>query len=570
MAEGQSPLEELKAGSRLLRGEIARELEDASPSFSKDSVQLLKHHGIYQQDDRDARKVARAEGKSGKHYIMMVRTRVPGGRMTAEQLLAELALADRWGNGTLRLTTRQSIQHHGVLKGDLRDLIRGIHEADLTTLAACGDVVRNVMCCPAPFASPLHRQIGQLCEELAEHFKPRTPAYREIWLEDTATGERHSVSGGEEEPIYGRAYLPRKFKIAVGFCHDNCIDLYTHDLGFLAVVRDESIVGYNVLVGGGQGVTPSRKDTFPALGKKMAFVTPEEAVQVAEAIVAVQRDHGNRADRKRARLKYLIHDWGLDKFREEVEKRLGRALWGPWDDDVFEVDDHIGWHPQGDGRWFYGLNIENGRIADRDPVRLKSAIEAICRELTPGVRLTAHQSLLFTDLDDRQCQELMSILKAHHVPTSESISEVRRWSMACVAWPTCGLAITESERALPGVLDELEVELAKLGLQREAFTIRMTGCPNGCARPYNSDIGIVGKARDKYTLLVGGQRLGKRLNFIHREMVPRDEIVSTLVPLFVFFKAEREEGETFGDFCHRQGNDRLLQFADDYRHGRVS
>ncbi len=571
MAPGQSPLEVLKESSRFLRGEIARELAEDTDSFSKDSVQLLKHHGTYQQDDRDARQAARAEGRPGKKFIMMVRTRVPGGVMTAEQFLAELELADLLGEGTIRLTTRQSIQHHGVPKGNLRELIRRIHQAGLTTLAACGDVVRNVMACPAPFESPLHGQVGELCQRLAEHFKPRTPAYREIWLQDATTGEKELVSGGEAdvEPIYGPTYLPRKFKIAVGFCHDNCVDLYTHDLGFLAVVRDESVVGYNVVVGGGQGVTPSKKETFPALGKRMAFVTLEEAVEVAEAVVSVQRDHGNREDRKLARLKYLIHRWGLDAFRSEVEKRLGRRLWGPWDDDVFGFDDHLGWHAQGNGRWFYGLNIENGRIADGDPVRLKSALTQICRELAPGIRLTSHQSILFTDLDDEQCQRLISILKSHYVPVSESISNARRWSMACVAWPTCGLAITESERALPGLIDELEVELAKLGLSNEAFTIRMTGCPNGCARPYNSDIGIVGKARDKYTLLVGGQRLGKRLNFIHKEMVPRDEIVSSLVPLFVFFKLEREEGETFGDFCHRQGNERLLRFADDYRHGRV-
>ncbi len=571
MAEGQSPLEALKASSQFLRGRIADELAEATDAFSKDSAQLLKHHGTYQQDDRDARQKARAEGRPGKHYIMMVRTRVPGGLMTADQFAAELALADELGEGTMRLTTRQSIQHHGIVKGNLQQLIQRINQVDLTTLAACGDVVRNVMCCPAPFATPLYQQVQALCLSLAEHFKPRTGAYRDIWLQDEPGGEKTRVGGREPEvePIYGPSYLPRKFKIAVGFCHDNCVDLYTHDLGLLAVVRDDAIVGYNVAVGGGMGVTPSKKETFPALAKRIAFVTPDEVIAVSEAIVAVQRDYGDRSDRKQARLKYLIHRWGLDAFRSKVEERLGRKLVAPWEDEVFGFDDHLGWHPQGNGRWFYGLNVENGRIVDTTDGQLKTAFAKICRELQPGVRITSHQSILFTDLDDEQCHQLTAILKEHRVPMSESISEARRWSMACVAWPTCGLAITESERALPGVVDQLEVELAKLGLSGEPFTIRMTGCPNGCARPYNADIGIVGKARDKYTLFVGGQLLGKRLNFIHKEMVPRVELVSTLVPLFVFFKHEREEGETFGDFCHRQGNERLLRFADDYRHGRA-
>lgn len=567
MSEGLSPLEELKSSSRFLRGTIPAELAEATDAFSKDAVQLLKHHGTYQQDDRDARQAARAEGRPGKRYIMMVRTRVPGGVMTADQFATELDLCNELGNGTLRLTTRQSIQHHGVVKGKLRELIQRINQVQLTTLAACGDVVRNVMCCPAPYQSKMYGQVQQLCKRLAEHFKPRTRAYHEIWLQDEAGGEKTRVDGLEEEtePIYGPSYLPRKFKIAIGFCHDNCSDLYTHDLGLLAVVRDDEIVGYNVAVGGGMGVTPSKKNTFPALGKRMAFVEPHQVVDVAEAVVTVQRDHGNRADRKVARLKYLIHEWGIDRFRSAVENRLGRALSDPWEDEVFGFDDHLGWHAQGDGKWFYGLNIENGRIADWPHLQLKSALTRICRDLKPGIRLTSHQSILFTDLDDAQSHELTALLKCHHVPTSESLSMARRWSMACVAWPTCGLAITESERALPGIIDELEVELAKLGLSQEQFTIRMTGCPNGCARPYNADIGIVGKARDKYTLFVGGQLLGKRLNFIHKEMVPRDELVPSLVPLFVFFKRDREDGESFGDFCHRQGNDRLLAFADEYR-----
>ncbi len=579
MSQPLSPVERIKAESHYLRGSIPEELVQSTDAFSKDAVQLLKHHGIYQQDDRDARKAARAAGKPGKHYIMMVRTAVPGGIMTADQLLAEIELGDMLGNGTIRLTTRQSIQHHGIPKGDLRDLIARIHQARLSTLAACGDVVRNVMCCPAPFKSPIYAEVQQLGQQIARHFLPRTKAYCEIWLQDTESGEKTLVGSvgatdigddrpdvgshahAEIEPIYGSSYLPRKFKIGIGFCHDNCIDVYTHDVGLIAVLRDEELIGYNVLVGGGMGVTPSNKATFPALAKRMAFVEPDQVIETVEAVVKVQRDHGNRADRKTARLKYLIHRWGMVKFRGVVEERLGRRLPVPVDDDVFGFDDHLGWHEDGGGRWFYGLNIENGRIADTESEQLKSALRAICRDVAPGIRLTAHQSILLTDIDDAGKRQVEEILRRHGVRTSESISTVRRWSMACVAWPTCGLAITESERALPGVIDQLETVLADLGLDQEIFTVRMTGCPNGCARPYNADIALVGKARDRYTVFVGGQRLGKRLNFILADLVPRDRIVPLLKPLFEHFKSNREAEESFGDYCHRLGYDRLAEIA---------
>ena len=579
MSQPLSPVERIKAESHYLRGSIPEELAQSTDAFSKDAVQLLKHHGIYQQDDRDARKAARAAGKPGKHYIMMVRTAIPGGIMTADQLLAEIELGDLLGNGTIRLTTRQSIQHHGIPKGDLRELIARIHQARLSTLAACGDVVRNVMCCPAPFKSPIYAEVQQLGQQIARHFLPRTKAYCEIWLQDAESGEKTLVGSvgktdvgddrpddgshahAEIEPIYGSSYLPRKFKIGIGFCHDNCIDVYTHDVGLIAVLRDEELIGYNVLVGGGMGVTPSNKATFPALAKRMAFVEPDRVIETVEAVVKVQRDHGNRADRKTARLKYLIHRWGMVKFRGVVEERLGRRLPVPVDDDVFGFDDHLGWHEDGGGRWFYGLNIENGRIADTESEQLKSALHAICRDVAPGVRLTAHQSILLTDIDDAGKRQVEEILRRHGVRTSESISTVRRWSMACVAWPTCGLAITESERALPGVIDQLETVLAELGLDQEIFTVRMTGCPNGCARPYNADIALVGKARDRYTVFVGGQRLGKRLNFILADLVPRDRIVPLLKPLFEHFKANREADESFGDYCHRLGYDRLAEIA---------
>lgn len=559
------PSEQLKANSQGLRGSISEELVNGEDHFSKESIGLLKHHGTYQQDDRDARQARREAGLKGKEIIFMVRTRIPGGKLTSEQLLAELDLCDELGDTTLRITSRQGLQLHGVVKGNLKKTIRRINDVQLTTLAACGDVERNVMCCPAPYANTIHDSIQNLADRLADHLSPRTRAYHEIWLQNDE-GERELVGGGapEEDPIYGKTYLPRKFKTAIGLPHDNCVDLYTHDLGLLAVIRDDEIAGYNVLVGGGQGVTPSVKTTFPALAKRMAFVTPDEVIDAATAVVKVQRDFGNRSNRKQARLKYLIHNWGIEAFKAKVEEYYGGALAAPEADDVYGFNDHMGWDEQGDGKWFYGLNVENGRIADTETGQLKTAFREVCQTLKPGVRLTSHQSILFTDIASEDRERLTEILTCHNVTLSESISKVRRWSMACVAWPTCGLSITESERALPGVMDQLEVELARHGLASEEFTVRMTGCPNGCARPYNSDIGLVGKAKGKYTVLVGGRLVGNRLNFVFRDLVPGEELVQTLAPLFAYFKSERNEGESFGDFCDRKGADDLIRWTDQY------
>ncbi len=564
-----SPVETFKIQSNYLRGEIGQELRDENDFFGKGSIQLLKHHGTYQQDDRDARAAGRKDGaKSTKHYSFMVRTRIPGGKLTSEQLLAEIDLCDEVGNTTLRITSRQGLQLHGVVKGNLRKTIHRINEIQLSTLAACGDVERNVMCCPAPLCDSIRQQLQKLTDDLAEHLAPRTRAYHELWITDPDSGEKTLAGGGREghevEPIYGPTYLPRKFKTAVGLADDNCVDLYANDLGLMAVVENGQILGYTVLVGGGMGVTPSAEKTCPAVAKRMAFIKPDQAIEVATAIIMVQRDFGNRADRKVARLKYLIHNWGLPAFKAKVEEYYGQPLADPHPDDVRGFDDHIGWHEQGDGKLFYGLNVENGRIHDEGDFRLKAALRKICTTLKPGIRLTAHQSILFTDVDPADRDTLENLLRQHGIKLSDEISNVRRWSMACVAWPTCGLAITESERALPGLIDQIEVELAKLGLSSETFTLRMTGCPNGCARPYNCDIGLVGKAAGKYTIFVGGRLLGDRLNFIFKDMVPADDVVPSLVPVLAYFKQDRQDGETLGDFCHRKGADDLVNWAQQY------
>lgn len=560
-----SPAEGIKQESQFLRGVIGSELSDEQDHFGHSSEILLKFHGTYQQDDRDVRGgVPADEGGKRKSYIFMVRSRVPGGRLTSEQLLAELDLCDEVGNTTLRITSRQGLQLHGVLKRNLKQAISRINEIQLSTLAACGDVNRNVMCCPAPYKNAVYSELNRLTDALVQHFAPRTKAYHEIWLTDSDTGVKQLAGGvaEDDEPVYGKHYLPRKFKMGIALPDDNCIDVHANDLGFLAKVQDGQVIGYNVLVGGGMGFTPAAKKTFPAVSQYLTYVTPDQAVAVAEAIVKVQRDFGNREDRKQARMKYLIHNWGLPKFKEKVEEYFGGPLPPPDAElTVTGFNDHMGWDEQGDGRWFYGLNIENGRIKDTDELTLKSAIREVCRTLQPGIRLTAHQSMLFTDLRAEDKPVLEAILKKHRVPLTEEISTVRRWSMACVAWPTCGLSITESERALPGILDEMEVELARLGLASDKFTVRMTGCPNGCARPYNCDIGLVGKARGKYTVLVGGRLLGDRLNFVYQDMILEADVVKSLVPVFTYFKQDRAEGETLGDFCVRKGKEDLLAYA---------
>jgi sulfite reductase (ferredoxin) len=559
-----SPAEAIKQESHYLRGVIGADLLNDEDHMSQSSEILLKFHGTYQQDDRDVRGGVAEDGTKRKSYIFMVRTRVPGGRVTCDQMLAELDLCDEVGNATLRITSRQGFQLHGVLKKNLKRTIARINEIQLSTLAACGDVNRNVLCCPAPYKNEVYTELHRLTDALKNHFAPRTKAYHELWLTDIESG-RKELAGGETEdyePIYGEHYLPRKFKMAIALADDNCIDVHANDIGFLANVKDGRVVGYNVLVGGSMGLSPSNKKTFAAVAQYFTYVTPEQAVAVAEAIVKVQRDFGNREDRKQARMKYLVHNWGLPKFKAKVEEYYGAALPEPDPNvTVRGFDDHMGWYEQGDGLWFYGLNVENGRIKDTDEMQLKSAIREVCHTLRPGIRLTTHQSMIFSDIRPEDKPVLEAILKKHHVKLTEEISEVRRWSMACVAWPTCGLSITESERVLPSMIDQMEVELAKLGLSSDRFTVRMTGCPNGCARPYNCDIGLVGKARGKYTVFVGGRLLGDRLNFIYQDMVLEEDVVKTLVPVFTYYKQDRLDGETLGDFCLRKGKEDLLAYA---------
>ena len=550
----RSAVELIKEGSERLRGTVALELVQDVDHFNDQNKQLLKFHGTYQQDDRDARKHRSKEGV-GKHFMFMVRCKIPGGRMTAAQYRALDDLAGAHANGTLRITSRQGIQFHGVLKSHLKDTIAGINHCLLTTLGACGDVERNVMASPAPVASPLVTQIQETAVLLAAHLAPRTRAYHEIWLNGKAVHE--TPAEPETEPIYGKVYLPRKFKTGIALPEDNSIDIYAQDLGLLAVVADNKIAGYNVLVGGGMGMTHGNANTFPHLARPICYVPAGKVVPITEAVVKLFRDHGNRADRKRARIKYVVHDWGVDKFRNVLAGYVDFPLELPRPVDVTDFPLHLGWHPQGDGKYYFGISVENGRIKDEGSFRLRSCLRNLVERYQPHIRLTPVQDILLCDLPGDARQDIESTLNEFGVTPPEKISPVQKHSMACPAIPTCGLALTESERVLPDVIDQLEAELVRLGLADLKMSVRMTGCPNGCARPYQSDVGLVGRSGDKFTVFLGGNILGNRLNFPFRDLVPQTQIVPLLVPLLVDFKKLRRPDEGFGDYCWRVGAERL-------------
>ena len=545
-----SKVERIKIESNNLRGHIQEELDQDTSHFSEDQVQLIKFHGMYQQEDRDARQQRKAAG-SEKAYQFMIRSRIPGGVVTAEQYLTEDELAGRYANGTLRITTRQGFQLHGVLKGDLHSTIHTINEALLSTLAACGDVNRNVMACPAPAADRAQAQVEEIAHRIAMRLAPRSHAYHEIWVDgeqlDTVALEQ------ETEPIYGPTYLPRKFKMGVAFPGDNCIDIYTQDIGLVACLEGEQLDGFTVLVGGGMGMTHGKTDTYPRLATPLCYATVDEVLAVVETIVTIQRDYGDRQNRKHARMKYVVEERGIAWFRAELEQRLGHNVQDPRPLTWHDVEDHLGWHAQGDGRWFLGLFVENGRIKDSSTMRMRSGLRQAIEEFRPGIRLTAQQNILLTDITEAQRGPLTALLASHGIPTNPAELGILRLSMACPALPTCGLALAEAERALPAVVQQIEADLQALGLANESLSIRMTGCPNGCARPYMGDIGIVGRTKDIYNIYLGGDLLNTRLNTLYAPSVRLNELAATLRPLLALWHDERTPGETFGDFCYRVG-----------------
>jgi sulfite reductase beta subunit-like hemoprotein len=541
-------VEQIKDLSRSLRGTIVETLQGDSTHFSEEEYQLLKFHGTYQQDDRDLRNERKKAGLD-KAWSFMVRSKIPGGALNAQQYLLHDKLADDLGNGSIRITNRQGIQVHGVLKGSLKDCIARIVQGGLTTWGACGDVVRNTMAAAAPFQTPVYQDVQAFSRSLSDTFLPASTAFSEIWLDGQKLELGHE---DKPEPIYGKHYLPRKFKIGIAVPPVNDSDIFTQDIGFAAHVVDGRVAGYNVHVGGGFGMSHGQTQTYPVLAKPLFYIAAEHAVAAAIAIVGVQRDNGNREDRKQARLKYTIEKRGLDWFRSEVLQRLPGIPTEPIKPFTFTtVGDHLGWNEQGDGKWFVGVWVEQGRVKDTDRVQYRSAFREVAREFNVPVRLTSNANLIFHDITQAQKDGIESVLRKYHVPVPEALTEARKTSHACVALPTCGLALAESERVLGGVLDKVDAILVELGLDKEPLLIRMTGCPNGCGRPYNADFGFVGRAPKKYAFYLGGSSRGDRLAGLEKKSITEDEIPALIRGFLEDFKARRTHGETFTDFIGR-------------------
>ena len=562
MKVGKTANEGIKDASNYLRGTILEGLANTSTgSLSADDQQLTKFHGIYQQDNRDIRRERRKK-KLEPAYSFMIRVRVPGGVSTPQQWLDMDRIAQEHANGAIKLTTRQAFQFHGVIKGNLKRSIAEINEALFDTLAACGDVNRNVMCNPNPNQSKVHGEVLRLATDISDHLSPRTGAYHDIWIDD-GTGEKVKVTydppkiddiADEEEPIYGKLYLPRKFKTVIAVPPSNDVDIYAHDLGYIAILEgDDKIVGYNVTVGGGMGMTHGNEETFPRLADQLGFCTPEQAILIGEAVVRVQRDFGNRDVRTNARLKYTVERMGIDAFREEVEKLCGFKLGEPRDFKFEHNGDRYGWIEDHVGNFHYTMFIENGRIYDTDDYPLMTGLREIAKTHDGDFRLTANQNLIIANISPAKKAEIEKILEAHKMLDSYERSALRLNSMACVSLPTCGLALAESQRYLPDLITEIDEVIENVGLRHDAITIRMTGCPNGCARPYISEIGFVGRAPGKYNLYLGGGFHGERLSKLYAPSVKGTDAAKILKPIIEDYAKNREEGEHFGDFTIRAG-----------------
>jgi sulfite reductase (NADPH) hemoprotein beta-component len=547
-AANVTPVERIKAASRKLRGSIVESLVDpVTGGMREDDQQLIKFHGTYQQDNRDRREERRL-AKLEPAYSFMIRTRLPGGVCTPAQWLALDGLAGRYGNGTLRLTSRQAFQLHGVIKTDLKRTIAEMNAALVDSIAACGDVNRNVLASPNPAESTLHADVHRWAVRLSELLLPRTRAYHEIWLD----GEK--VAGGEEvEPIYGSTYLPRKFKAAIVVPPQNDVDVFAHDLGFIAIVEDGRLAGFNLTVGGGLGATHGDPATYPRLADLLGFLVPERLLAIAEAVVTIQRDHGDRSERKHARLKYTIADRGVDWFRAELERRTGFALAPARPFQFTGSGDRFGWIEGTDGRWHLTLRIESGRVADRGDRRFRSGLARIAAIHCGDFRLTPNQNLIIAGVAPNERWRLDALIAGYGMDLYRSEPPLALDALACVALPTCPLAMAEAERYLPAATAALDSLMQRHGVGGEPLLFRISGCPNGCSRPYLAEIALVGKAPGRYNLHVGGGRDGTRLNRLYRENVDEQGALAALDPLIAAWAQEREAGEAFGDFLHRSG-----------------
>jgi sulfite reductase (NADPH) hemoprotein beta-component len=541
--------EGIKTRSNYLRGTIEEGLADLSTgSMSEDDQQLLKFHGTYQQDDRDLRN-DRRKHRLEKAYSFMIRIRVPGGVATPQQWIETDRLATQFANGTIKLTTRQAFQFHGIIKSNLKRTIAEINQAAMDTIAACGDVNRNVMCNPNPYLSSVHAEVLKAAQDISTHLTPATRAYHEIWLD----GEKVESTEEEQEPIYGKTYLPRKFKITIAVPPSNDVDIFANCLSFIAIVEDGKLVGYNVAVGGGMGSTHGNEATYPRLADVIGFCTPEQVVDVAEKVVLVQRDFGDRTDRKHSRFKYTVDDHGPEWILAKLNEYLGYDLGPVRSYEFTDNGDRFGWVEDENGNFHYTLFVEGGRVLDTPTYPMRTGLLEIAKIHDGDFRLTANQNLVIANISVKKRSEIEALLEKYGMAHSHERSALRLSSIACVALPTCGLALAEAERYLPVVITNLEEDLEAAGLRHDAITIRMTGCPNGCGRPFISEIGFVGRGPDRYNLYLGGGHAGQRLSKLYREDIHADEIRGLLAPIFQRYAKELIEGERFGDFVIRAG-----------------
>ena len=548
-----SKTEQIKTDSDYLAGKIASELQNSNPYFEENEVQLLKFHGTYQQYNRDTATELKQKGLE-KEFYFMIRTKIPAGLLTSKQYIEMDDLTNEFSDPSLRITTRQTIQFHGVLKGNLKKIINTVSTMLLSTYGACGDVVRNVTTIAAPINDQIHNQLRQDALKISSHFLPSSTSYGQIWI----NGDKYEYSDKEKkEPIYGKLYLPRKFKIGITIPEDNSVDVLTNDIAIFLIFKNNQILGYNIAIGGGLGMTHNKPETFPYLAKPLLFCNPSDLIKVLEQIVKIQRDYGDRKNRKHARLKYLVAEEGTKWFKRLIEYKLNKNFDNPLKLNNLKVVDHLGWHPQGDGKWYIGIFISSGRIIDNKNKKIKTGLRNIIKKFNPSVTLSTDQNIILGNINEKDRNIVDQLLKQYSI-VKKKISKVDRWFLACPALPTCGLALSEAERVRDEIIRKVDKILLKHNLQDEKFSIRITGCPNGCARPYAGDIGIVGRAPNLYALYSGGDFEGTRLNKKILDKVSYQDLTQALEQIFLLFKDQRKDNEPLGDFCNRVGTD--IQF----------
>mgnify|MGYP001066391239 CR=1 FL=1 len=549
MADSLSPIEGIKKRSVGLRGTLKESLlDDITGAIREDDQALIKFHGMYQQDDRDRRE-ERAAKKLERLFTFMIRLRLPGGCLDAKQWMALHDIAGENSTGVIKITTRQTIQLHGLIKSAIKPVIKAFNEAKLDSIATCGDINRNVLCSANPATSPVHREVFAYAGKISAMLKPKTRAYYEVWLD-----EEKIVEKTEEDPLYQDHYMPRKFKIAIAVPPDNDVDVLANDLALIAIVKNNKLEGFNIAVGGGMSTTHGNPATYARLATVIGFVEGEEQIMKAiYEVLTVQRDFGNRSDRKQARLKYTLDRMGVDRFREELEKRTGFKLQEPRPFAFRDRKDHYGWKRSEQGLWYYTVYVENGRVLDDDKLALKSALLEIARTEKTGFRFTCNQNLILSDIREEDKEQIHAILeRTGLIAHTDGASEVRKNSIACVALSSCPLALAEAQRYMPSLLNKMEKLLAGHGLLTQDIVVRMTGCPNGCARSYNAEIGFIGTAPGRYNLQLGGDREGLRMNRIYKESLDEEHLLEELDQLFARYKGERKKDQGFGDFYNEQ------------------